>query len=133
MTGAVPAEVQMPPAGVIGLPWLMLSATTASFDPSADDAMDLKFRDVPTPVLSVQVAPESIEVQIWPKSTTAASLLPSSEEVIDLQDLIVDIPVVPPLRCTQLVPESAEVQISPPSTTAASLLPSAEAVTDAQY
>ena len=39
----------------------------------------------PTEVSSVQVTPELIEIQMLPPSTTAASFVPSAEDVIDVQ------------------------------------------------
>jgi len=43
---------------------------------------------LPTEVSSVQVAPESAEVQMFPPSATAASLVPSLEEVMLCQSFV---------------------------------------------
>ena len=85
----------------------------------------------PTEVFSVQVAPESVEVQMFPLGTTRASLVPSLEDVMVRQ-------YIPPkgfamLSSDQLAPESVEVQMLPPSTMAASLVPSLEDVMLIQY
>ncbi len=69
--------------------------------------------------VSVQVAPELVEVQMFPLYTTAASLVPSLEEVIPYQLRALSLEV-------QLAPESVDVQIFPPLITAASLVPSLE-------
>jgi hypothetical protein len=52
--------------------------------PSALDVIDCQFRD-PALVLSLQVTPESVELQISPQATTAASLLPSALDVMEDQ------------------------------------------------
>ena len=62
-----------------------------------------------------------MEVQIFPFQTTAASSVPSLEEVMPAQLCEV-------ARETQFAPESVEVQMFPPETTAASLVPSLEEV-----
>ena len=48
--------------------------------------------------------PESVEVYIYPLDTTAASLVPSAEEVMDTQ-----VRVASDVFCTQVFPESMEV------------------------
>jgi hypothetical protein len=68
---------------------------------------------------SVQVAPESVDVQMFPSRTTAASLVPSLEEAMPYQFCALALEV-------QLSPESADVQMFPSRTTAASLVPSLE-------
>ena len=49
--------------------------------------MPLQFFVLPTDVSSVQVAPESVEVQMFwfPPAITAASLVPSLEDVMSNQ------------------------------------------------
>ena len=66
---------------------------------------------------------------MFPPPTTAASLVPSLDEVMDLQ------PFVPPTEVSSVhvVPESVEVQMFPPLTTAASLVPSLDEVMEYQY
>ena len=68
-------------------------------------------------------------VQMFPPPTTAASLVPSLDEVMDLQ------PFVPPTEVSSVhvVPESVEVQMFPPLATAASLVPSLDEVMDSQF
>ena len=79
---------------------------------------------LPTDVSSVQVAPESADVQMFPLSTTAASFVPSLEEVMPNQDFVLPTDV----SSVQVAPESADVQMFPPLTTAASFVPSLEEV-----
>ena len=43
---------------------------------------------LPTEVSSVQVAPESVEVQMFPSKTVAASLVPSLEEVMPIHSFV---------------------------------------------
>ena len=56
--------------------------------PSLDEVMDFQFFVPPTELSSVHVAPESVEVQMFPLLTTAASLVPSLDEVMDRQQVI---------------------------------------------
>ena len=56
--------------------------TAANLLPLEDDVMACQFPE-PELVCSVQVAPESVEVQMQPK-LVAANLLPSSDEVIEV-------------------------------------------------
>ncbi len=49
--------------------------------PSADDAMVVQLRLLS---LAIHVPPLSVEMYIWPPLVTAASLVPSEEEVIEL-------------------------------------------------
>ena len=60
-------------------------------------------------VFSVHVAPESVEVQMFPWKTTAASLVPSLDEAMDCQ-------LLPPVEVfsVHVAPESVEVQMFPP-------------------
>ena len=66
---------------------------------------------------------------MFPPPTTAASLVPSLDEVMDLQ------PFVPPTEVSSVhvAPESVEVQMFPPLTTVASLVPSLDEVMDRQF
>jgi hypothetical protein len=70
---------------------------------------------------AVQVTPLSVEVWIWPPNTTAASFVPSDEEVMEIQFRLLS-------RAVQVSPLSVEVWIWPPFTTAASFVPSDEEV-----
>ena len=47
----------------------------------------MEYQDFPLPVevFSLHVAPESVEVQMLPFRTTAASLVPSLDEVMEYQ------------------------------------------------
>ena len=49
--------------------------------PSLDDVMSLHF---PGLALDVHVSPKSVDVQMFPPWTTAASLIPSLDDVMDL-------------------------------------------------
>merc|ERR1719183_1323032 len=92
-------------------------ATAASLVPSLEEVMSTHWFVAPTDVSSVQVAPESVEVQMFSPLATAASLVPSLEEVMPYQSFVaVDVISV------QVAPESLEVQMFPPQTTAASLV-----------
>ena len=51
-----------------------------------------------------QVFPESMEIYTYPLATTAASLVPSAEEVIDCHSRVAS-----DVFCTQVFPESMEV------------------------
>jgi hypothetical protein len=91
--------------------------------PSLEDVMLRKFPKFPKGLLrSVQVAPESIEVQAFPPSTTAASLVPSLEEAMPHQRFALP----SGLRSVQVAPESIEVQMFPSWTLAARFVPSLE-------
>ena len=73
-------------------------ATAASLVPSLEEVMARQYFTPPTDVSSVQVAPESVEVQMLPSPperslrvtrgflATAASLVPSLEEVMPYQN-----------------------------------------------
>ena len=62
------------------------NVTAASFVPSLDEVMEFQAFVLPgEAVFSVHVAPESVEVQMFPFRTTAASLVPSLEEVMEYQ------------------------------------------------
>jgi hypothetical protein len=74
---------------------------------------------------SVQFAPESIDVQMFPPKTTAASLVPSLDDVIPLQFCVLALGY-------QFSPESVDVQMFPPLTVAASLVPSLDDVMSRQ-
>jgi hypothetical protein len=71
----------------------------ANLRPSADDATEVQ-----NLLLSrgIQVTPESVEVYIWPFSTTATSLLPSAEDATQRQSRAASLGV-------QFTPESVEV------------------------
>ena len=75
--------------------------------------------------VEVQVVPEFVEVQMFLPLLTAASFVPSLEEVMLCQ--ISSMPSTE-VSSVQSVPEFVEVQIFPPQTTAASLVPSLEEV-----
>ena len=64
------------------------------------------------------------KVQMFSPLTTAASLVPSLEDVMLLQLFALPTEV----SSVQVAPESVEVQMFPPDTTAASLVPSLEEV-----
>ena len=48
---------------------------------------------LPTEVSSVHVAPELVDVQMFPSSTTAASLVPSLEDVMYLHNFVLPVDV----------------------------------------
>ena len=50
--------------------------------PSLEDVMPLQYFALPVEVTSVHVAPELVDVQMLPLLITAASLVPSLEDVI---------------------------------------------------
>ena len=88
--------------------------------PSLEDVMKYQYCTWGT-VCSVQVAPESVDVQIFPLNTVRASFDPSLEDVMQF--------VLPTdVFSVQVAPESAEVQIFVPEPPAASLVPSLEDV-----
>ena len=59
------------------------NVTAASLVPSLDEVMAFHSFVLPgEAVFSVHVAPESVEVQMFPPSTTAASLVPSRERAL---------------------------------------------------
>ena len=71
--------------------------TAASLTPSLEDVMPNHFFMIPVELTSVQFAPESVDVQMFPSltvfpwfpsQTTAASLVPSLEDVMPLQSLV---------------------------------------------
>ena len=64
---------------------------------------------LPTEVSSIQVAPESVEVQMFPPKTVAASLVPSLEDVMSYQSFVLPTEV----SSVQVAPESVEVQMFP--------------------
>ena len=78
-------------------------ATAASFLPSLDDAICVQPCVLPTDVSSVQVSPESVDVQMVPSQTVAASLVPSFDDVINVHVcvLALDVHVSPgsPVPC----------------------------------
>ena len=59
-----------------------LLMTAASFLPSLEEAMPCHLCALPPGLRSVQVAPESVEVQMFSLLTVAASLVPSLEEAM---------------------------------------------------
>ena len=83
-------------------------------------------------VLEVQVAPESVEVHIFPAFATAASLVPSLDEVMLYQSCVLPTEV----SLVQVAPESVDVQIYPsvfpPPSAAASFVPSLDEVMQLQ-
>ena len=79
---------------------------------------------LPTEVSSVQVAPEFVEVQMFPALTTAASLVPSLEDAMLCHHFVLPTEV----SSVQVAPELVEVQMFPSKTMAASLVPSLEDV-----
>jgi hypothetical protein len=85
--------------------------------PSLDDAIADQSFVLVMEVTSVHVAPESVDVQMFPCQTVAASLVPSFEIVIPCQALVLPTSV-------HVAPESVDVQIFPCQTVAASLVPS---------
>jgi len=96
-----------------------------SFVPSLEDVMlDQLF--TPAEVSLVHVFPESVEVHIFPPSATAASLVPSLDEVMPRHFIQL------PVHCVasfQVTPESVEIQMFSFSTVAAIVVPSLEYVT----
>ena len=56
------------------------------------------------------MAPASVDVQMLPLQTTAASLVPSLDEVMELQSFALPVDVF----SVHVAPESVEVQIFPP-------------------
>jgi len=107
--------------------------TAGSFVPSADEVIDIHsfFLMIPN-VFSVQVSPESVDVQMFPITTTAASFVPSADEVIEDKSLGV-IRNLWLLNFDQVVPELVDVQMYPIITTAAIFVPSADEVIDCQF
>jgi hypothetical protein len=77
--------------------------------PSLEDVILSHSFVLPTEVSSVQVAPESVEVQMFPPSTTAVSFVPSLEEVMLPQYFVLPTEV----SSVQVAPESVEVQMFP--------------------
>ena len=74
--------------------------------------MDSQFLPPPVEVFSVHVAPESAEVQMFPpfaSATTAASLVPSLDEVMEVHEYIEPVEV----SSVHVAPESVEVQMFP--------------------
>jgi len=56
-----------------------------SFVPSDDEVISRQSPTIPVCRFSVQVAPESVDVQMLPPETTAASFVPSDDEAIEDQ------------------------------------------------
>jgi len=84
--------------------------------------------EVSTLLSSVQVLPESVEIQMF-HPEAAASLVPSDDEVIACQDWV--LPTL--LSSTQVLPESVEIQMFALSAQAAIFVPSEEEVICSQY
>ena len=61
---------------------LPLATAAASLVPSLEEVMPTQYCEV---ARETQVAPESVEVQMFPPLTVAASLVPSLEEVMPNQ------------------------------------------------
>jgi len=78
----------------------------------------------------VQVTPLLVEVYIYPLAATAASFVPSGDEVIDCQFLFTFIGE--DVTSIQFTPKSIDRYTRPPNTTAASFVPSADEVMDLQ-
>ena len=80
------------------------------------------------------MAPESVEVQIFPPAfvtcVTAASLVPSLDEVMDAHSFVLPGEAV---FSVHVAPESVEVQMFPLSTMAASLVPSLDEAMERQF
>jgi len=130
-------DVQMLPPVVAGGFEEGGAATAASFVPSDDEAIDLQFLTDPVDVFSVQVTPESFDVQMLPKlaghpdETTAASFVPSDDIVIDFQYLTLGCIVF--VLSVQVAPESVDIQMLPPRVSAAaSFVPSDDIAIDSQ-
>ena len=81
--------------------------------PSLDEVMLYQSCVLPTEVSLVQVAPESVDVQIYPSvfppPSAAASFVPSLDEVMQLQVFVLPTEV----RSVQVAPESVDVQMFP--------------------
>ena len=77
--------------------------------PSLDEVMEYQLFGLPVEVFSVHVAPESVEVQMFPPLTTVASLVPSLDEVIEVHHF----PVPVKTYSVHVAPESVEVQMFP--------------------
>ena len=76
---------------------------------SLDDVMERQPFVLPTEVSSVHVAPESVEVQMFPIQILAASLVPSLDEVMEFHSFPLPVEVF----SVHVAPESAEVQMLP--------------------
>ena len=104
------------------------SDAATSLVPSLLDAIEVQ-GDVPAAVLSIQFAPESVDVQMLPSLpslsdlATAANFVPSLLEAIEVQFAF-----PADFRSVKVAPESFEVNIAPGSkshvVTAASFVPS---------
>ena len=68
--------------------------------------MHIQVLVLPTLVSSFQVAPESADVQMFPVWTTAATLVPSAEHVMERQVLVLPMLVS---ACVQVVPEFVDL------------------------
>ena len=79
-------------------------------EPSLDEAMALQSL-LPGEEVSVHVVPEFEEVQMWllPTPATAASLVPSLDEVMPNQVFVLPTEV----SSVHVAPESAEIQMFP--------------------
>jgi len=89
-----------------------LAAQAAILVPSEDEVIARQFWVLPTLLSSVQVLPESVEIQMFPPSATAAILVPSDDEVIARQAW--EVRFLPMLvSSVQVLPESLEIQKFP--------------------
>ena len=61
--------------------------------PSLDDAMLNQFCGLSVGFTSVHVSPESVDVQMFPVQSTAASLVPSLDDVIATQSCVLALDV----------------------------------------
>jgi len=77
--------------------------------PSLEDVMPYQLFVPPKEVFSVQVAPELVEVQMFPPQTVAASLVPSLDDVMPIQFFVTTMEV----SSIQVTPELVEVQMFP--------------------
>ena len=81
-----------------------------NFSPSAEEATHLHCFLAPVEVFSVQVPPESVDVQILPFQAQATNFSPFAEDATDLQSFLA------PTESSsiQVTPESVDVQMLPP-------------------
>ena len=101
--------------------------------PLDEDVMDIQCSDPFPTTFSVQSTPELSDVQIFPPLTTAASLSPLDEDVMENHPIPVKAPVQDPVCSAQIAPESIDVQIFPYKDIAASLSPLDEDVMDIHH
>ena len=95
--------------------------------PLLDEVMLLHRFVLPPTMCSIQLRPESSDVQMFSPYTTAASLVPSLEEVMCSQSLD-----GAEVRLNEFA-EFVEIHMPPPFSTAATLVPSLEEAMPFQY